>query len=775
MVKAALGDSIPRIEDARLLTGRGRFTDDIDIPGQTRAILVRSVHAAAHIRGIDTAAAREAPGVIAVFTHADLTADGIGDLPCLAQLKQADGTPMVKPAHPALARDAVHYVGDGLALVIAETLAEAKDAAEQVVVDYDPIPSVTDLTAAVAPDAPAVWPGCPDNICFEHELGDREAVDRAFAAAAHVTSLDFTVNRVSAAPMEPRAAVGVFDTGEDRYTLYCGVQNPHSMRRMLCSRILGIPETQLRVVSPDMGGAFGMRSNAYAEIALVLWAARRVGRPVKWTADRSESFLADDQARHNRTTVELALDREGKFLALRVRTLAALGAYLSMGGPTPAVMNLGSLAGVYTTPALHVSVRGVFMHTQSTSPYRGAGRPEASYAIERVIDTAAREMALDPVELRRRNMIPASAMPYKTGLVFTYDTGDFERAMDLALEAADHAGFGARHKAARGRNKLLGFGLAAVIERAAAMGEETAEIRFDPTGTATLLVGTHSHGQGHETVFRQLLSERLGLALEDIRFVQGDTDVVPHGVGTFGARSSGLAGAAIAQTAAKIIDKGRRIAAHALEAAAADIEFAEGRFTIAGTDRGLDLGEVVRLAYAPASLPAGMEPGLMERSVFAPIAPTFPNGCHACEVEIDPETGAARLTRYAVVDDVGRVMNGMLLEGQIHGAIVQGAGQVLMEDVAWDANGQPVTGTFLDYTLPRADTMPSFVVGNNDIPSTNNPLGIKGAGEAGTIGALPCVMNAIVDALAPLGIRAFDMPATPERLWRAIQSATAAS
>ena len=771
MVTAALGDAIPRIEDERLLRGRGRYTDDIDLPGQVRAILVRSVHAAARIRGIDTSAARDAPGVIAVFTNADLAADGLGDLPCAAQLTRAGGAPMLKPPHPALARDAVHHVGDGVALVIAETLAEAKDAAEMVAIDYEPMPAVTDLATAAAPGAPAVWPACPDNICFDFELGDRAAVDLAFKTAAHVTSLDFAINRVSPAPMEPRGALGAYDAGEGRYTLYCGVQNPHTMRRIIASQILGITETRLRVVSPDMGGAFGMRSNPYAEIALVLWAARRIGRPVKWIGERSEAFVADDQARDNRTTVELALDAGGTFLALRVRTLAALGAYLSMGGASPAIMNLGGLAGVYRTPAIHVGVRGVFVNTPSTAPYRGAGRPEASYAVERAIDTAAREMGLDSIDLRRRNMIPPDAMPYKTGLVFTYDTGDFERAMDLTLEAADYAGLKGRRADARGRGRLLGFGVAAVIERAAALGEEAAEIRFDPTGSITLLVGTHSHGQGHETVFRQLLCGELGVPLDAVRFVQGDTDAVLHGTGTFGSRSSGLAGVAIVQCAAKIIDKGRHIAAHALEAAADDIEFADGRFVVAGTDRGLDLGEVCRLAYSPPSLPAGMEPGLIERAMYAPTAPTFPNGCHACEVEIDPETGAATLTRYAVVDDVGRVLNPLLLDGQVHGAVVQGAGQVMMEDMAWDGAGQPITGTFLDYAFPRADDMPSFVVASNDIPSTSNPLGIKGAGEAGTVGALPCVMNAIVDALAPLGIATFDMPATPERLWRAIQSA----
>jgi carbon-monoxide dehydrogenase large subunit len=766
-----MGDAIPRIEDERLLTGRGRYTDDINLPRQARAIIVRSVHAAAGIRGINTSVAKEAPGVIAVFTHADLASDGVRDLPCMAQLNRAGGAPMVKPPHPALASDAVHHVGDGIAMVVAESLAEAKDAAELVAIDYEPRAAVTDSSAAVAPGAPAVWPSCPDNICFEFELGDRAAVDRAFETASHVTSLDFTVNRVAPAPMEPRAALGVYDLGEERYTLYCGVQNPHGMRRMMAALILGIPETQLRVVSPDMGGGFGMRSNPYAEIALVLWAARRIGRPVKWTGERAEAFVADDQGRDNRTRVELALDPEGTFLALRVRTLAALGAYLSMGGPTPAVINLGGLAGVYTTPAIHASVRGVFVNTPSTAPYRGAGRPEASYAVERAIDTAAREMALDPIEMRRRNMIPPDALPYKTGLVFTYDTGDFERAMDLTLEAADRSGFAARRAEAHGRGMLLGFGVAAVIERAAAMGEEAAEIRFDPTGTVTLLVGTHSHGQGHETVFRQLLCGELGVPFDAVRFVQGDTDAVLHGTGTFGSRSSGLAGAAIVRCAAKIIDKGRHIAAHALEAAADDIEFADGRFIVAGTDRGLDLGEVCRLAYAPPSLPPGMEPGLIERAMYAPTAPTFPNGCHACEVEIDPETGATTLTRYAVIDDVGRVINPLLLEGQVHGALVQGLGQVMMEDMAWDAAGQPITGTFLDYAMPRAGDMPFFVVGSHDIPSTNNPLGIKGAGEAGTVGALPCVMNAIVDALAPLGVRTFDMPATPGRLWRAIQSA----
>ncbi len=548
------------------------------------------------------------------------------------------------------------------------------------------------------------------------------------------------------------------------------------MRLELAGNIFRLPANRLRLIAPDVGGAFGMKGSAYPELALVLWAAKKVERPVKWIAERSESFIADHHARDNVSTVELALDDGGKFLALRVATIANLGAYLASMGVHVATNNIGGLAGTYTTPHIHVTVTGVFSNTNPTCPYRGAGRPEASYCIERIIDIAARETGIDPVELRRRNMIPAAAMPYKTGLTFTYDSGAFEKTMDMALALADWPGAAARRRAAVARGKLHGAGVASVVEMAGGPAdiplEEGIEIRFDATGHATVFAGTHSHGQGHETMYRQFAGHILGLPPERVRLVYGDTDLVFHGRGTFGSRSASVGGAAFLGAAQKIIEKGKLIAGHLLEAAALDIEFADGRFTVAGTDRSVDLVEVAKASFIAQRMPRGMELGLDANAVVTPPGPTFPNGFHVCEVEIDPDTGIATITRYAVVDDVGRVVNPLLLKGQIHGGIAQGAGQALLESVVYDpGSGQLLTGSFMDYGLPRADDLPFFAVASNEVPAETNPLGIKGAGEAGTVGALPAVMSAVNDALAPLGIRHFDMPATPERLWRAIREA----
>jgi len=771
-VHAVLGDSVARTEDDRLLSGRGRFTDDHALRDETRAVVLRSPHAAAKIVKIDTSPALSQEGVIAVFTGADIEAAGIGSAGSMADYPRPDGGPMFKATRSVLVTDAqVRHVGDPVAFVIGETLEAARLGAEAVVVDYEPLEAVTDPLAALERGSPAVWEDCPDNISFLFQAGDEKAVDEAFARADHVTSLDLVINRVSAAPMEPRAAVADFDPADDRLTLICGVQNPHIMRRILARQYLNIPETKLRLISPDMGGAFGMRSTPYPELALVLHAARRLGRPVRWTIDRSEAFVADDQARDNRTKAELALSRDGTFLGLRVQTVVSMGAYVSMGGAGPATMNIGGLAGVYRTPAIHVAVRGVLTNTPSTSAYRGAGRPEASYTIERLIDAAARELKIDRAELRRRNTITPDEMPFKTGLVFTYDCGAFEENMDRALEAIDYAGFADRAADSEARGRLRGFGLANVIERAAALGEETAEIRFDPTGGVTLLMGTHSHGQGHETVFKQMLSGKLGLGFDEVRYVQGDTDLVAHGFGTFGSRSSGLGGAALERAADKVIEKCRLIVAHTLEADAADIEYEAGVFTVAGTDRRVTLREAAQTAYAAAKLPPDIEPGLHERAAFVPTGATFPNGCHVCEVEIDPEDGTTRILRYIVVDDVGTVMNPLLLKGQIHGGIAQGVGQILMEDVAWDPEtAQQLSGSFMDYCMPRALDFPQFDVLSNPVPTKLNPLGIKGAGEAGTVGAMPCVMNAIVDALSKRGIEHLDMPATPHRVWQALHA-----
>jgi aerobic carbon-monoxide dehydrogenase large subunit len=778
MREYGIGQSVPRVEDGRLLTGRGHYTDDRKVPNAVHMVLVRSPHAAATIDGIDSAAALAMPGVLAVLTGDDVAADGIGGMSCSVKRKQRDGSPMVEPPYSILAQAAVHQVGRPVAAVIAETLAQANDAAEAVEVDYTPLPVITDTAHATDHDAARVWADVADNECFYFTLGDREAVEKAFAGAAHKVALDYVVTRVSANPMEPRAAIGFYDSADDKYTLYAGVQSPHRLRSELAQNVLCVPEGRLRVISPDMGGGFGMRGTPFVEHALVLWAAKRIGRPVRYTATRSESLATDYHARDNVARSELALDETGRFLGMRVSSQANLGGYLSHSGPHSPTNNLGGLAGVYTTPAIFAEVRGVYTHTSPTAAYRGAGRPEASYALERLIDAAAYDLDMDPAELRRRNLIPKDALPYDTGFVFTYDSGDFEGALDLAQGAADWAGFEARREEARLRGKLRGIGLVCVIEIAGGPlpvpNEESAQIRFEADGGATILMGTHSHGQGHETAFRQIGQELLGLDFADMNILYGDTDVVGHGKGTFGSRSICVGGAALKRASEKIIERATKIAAHLLETAEADITFEDGEFLVSGTDRKITLKEVARAAYMPARLASGMEIGLNESAIVLPPGATYPNGCHICEVEIDPDTGVTEIVKYTVADDVGVALNPMMVKGQVHGGIAQGAGQALMELVSYDPeSGQLLSGSYMDYAMPRADDFPSFEVLEHDVPSKNNPFGFKGAGEAGTVGALPCVMNAICNALKPLGIRHIDMPATPARIWQAIQEAPA--
>ncbi len=770
MVKFGIGQGVPRWEDPRLLRGGGRYSDDLNRPGQAHGHVLRSPHAHARIVSIDTAAATAAPGVLAVYTGDDIAEAGLGNIPCAVPRQKPDGSAMFTPPHPALKRGRVRLVGDYVAFVVAETADLARDAAELIEIDYAPLPSVTATADAVADGAPAVWDECPDNVCFVFEIGDRDAVDAAFAKADHVTRLDFDVNRIAVTPMEPRACIGEYDKYDERYTLHTGCQGPHGLRQSIAEPILHVPENRLRVISEDMGGAFGMRSGPYCENILCLFAAKALDRPVKWTGDRTESFMSDDQARDNVSTAELALDADGRFLGFRVTTVANLGAYLTLLGPHSPTNNLGSLAGPYTTPAIYTHVTGVFTNTNSTGPYRGAGRPEAAYAIERAIDTAAAEMGIDAAEIRRRNYIAPDAMPYKTGLLFTYDSGEFEANMDGALAIVDYAGFAARRDAAETRGKLRGIGISNVIEQSAGGPPEWAQIRFDPSGAATLVMGTHNHGQGHETVFRQILADKLGLEFEQVRLQQGDSDSVIAGTGTFGSRSSGVGGASIQLAADRVIDKCRKVAAHKLEAAEEDIEFADGGFTVAGTDRTMTLIDAAKAVQHFMTAPPGMEVGLSEWAAWSPPAPTFPNGCHVCEVEIDRDTGALDIIRYAAVDDVGTVINPLLMVGQLHGGIVQGLGQAALENVVWDReSGQLVSGSFMDYTMPRADDLPSFEMEINEVPTPTNPMGVKGAGEAGCVGALPAVMNAIVAALRPLGVTTLDMPATPERVWRAMQ------
>ncbi len=773
--KFAMGQSVSRLEDPRLVQGLGRYSDDVNLPRQAHAVVVRSPHAHARIRGIDPAAALGAPCVLAVLTGADLAADRLGNLPTDASRKRRDGAPAFPTPRPALVRERARHVGDPVALVVATSPEAAADAAELVAVDYEPLPAVTGAARATRGGAPAVWHEAPDNVAFVWEAGPRDAVTRAFAGAAHVTRLDFVVTRVAAAPMEPRAAVGEFDRRTGRYTLHTGIQGPHGLRALLAEQVFRVPHGQVRVVTSDVGGSFGMRSGIYPELVLVLWAAKRLGRPVKWTSSRREGFLSDEHGRDNVTTAELALDAGGRFLGLRVALKVDIGAYLTPRSAGPATNNVGGLAGVYTTPAIHIESTGVFTNTTPTGPYRGAGRPEATYAIERVIDVAARELGIDPVELRRRNLIPASAMPFKTGLVFTYDCGDFERSMAMALTRSDRAAFEPRRAEARARGMLLGLGVANPIEVAGgpytALNPDTAELRVNPDGSVSLFAGSTSMGQGNETAFTQIVSDRLGLPPERIQVFSGDSDALGAGRGNGGSGAISVGGSAVLRATEKTIERGRRIAAHLLEAAPEDVTLRDGRFVVAGTDRDVPWSRVARTAYQPRQLPPGLEPGWSDTAAFTPPAVTFPNGCHVCEVEVDPETGMVRVLRYTVVDDVGRMINPLLVKGQIHGGAVQGLGQGLAEVLTYDEAGQVLSGSFMDYAMPRADEVPLFDVQAHEVPTRVNPLGAKGVGEAGTVGALPALLNAVNDALGPLGVRHLDMPVTPERVWQAIRAA----
>jgi carbon-monoxide dehydrogenase large subunit len=775
MSKYGIGQPVSRFEDPRLLRGEGRYINDVNLLGQAYAVLLRSPHAHARIRRIDTAAASAMPGVLAVLTGEDVARDGLGTIPMTLPRKRPDGSPMFASPHPGLARDRVRFVGDPVAMIVAESPNQAKDAAEAVEIDYEPLPSVTDTAASVAPGALAVWDACPDNISNVAAAGNASATSAAFANAAHVVRRRYVISRVYAHFMEPRGAIGTYDRGEERYTLYADVQYPHRVRNALASHIFKIPESKIRVIAGDVGGGFGTKGWQYVEHRLVLWAAKQLGRPVKWTCDRSEAILADEHARDNVSDAELALDKDGRFLGLRVRTLASVGAYISSDRNLLATFgNVHTLSGVYAIPAAHVHVTCVLSNKSATAPYRGAGRPEAIYIIERLIDDAARECGFDRVELRRKNLIPASAMPYKNAFGITYDCGEFAQNQDAVLKLADFAGFPARRAEAQKRGKLRGLGLANAIERAASPGLEYGEIRFNPNGTALVLMGTKNQGQGHETMFKQVVNERLGLNPEDVHYIDGDTDRVAFGMGTMGSRSTVIGGTALWLAADKVIAKGKKIAAHLLEAAVEDIAFGDGRFSVAGTDRSVGIKEVARAAFQPGKLPPGLEGGLYETGTFSPKQDTFPNGSHICEVEIDPDTGEVAMMRYAVVDDVGTVVNPMGLKGQIHGGIGQGLGQALMEQVVYDpASGQLLSGSFMDYCMPRADTTCNIAIESNPVPTKLNPLGAKGAGEAGTVGALPAVINAVLDALAPLGVRELDMPATSERVWQAIQAAKA--
>lgn len=774
MGEYAIGQGVPRSEDPRLLRGGGRYVDDVKLPRMAYGVVVRSPHAHAVIRSIDTTAALAAPGVLAVLTGADWTASGFGDIPSGGGMTLRDGSKMFVPPTPALARDKVRRVGDYVAFVIAESPYQAMDAAELVAVDYEPLPSVTSTADAMKPGMPVIWDQCPNNVAFVHVGGDKAKTDAAFAAAAHVVKEELVINRVVAAAMEPRSTIGDYNPSTGNYTLYTTTQGAHTFRAAVAGKVLKVPESKVRVIAQDVGGSFGMKSAVYNETGLVLLASKLLHRPVKWTSTRAEAILSDSQGRDNVVTVELALDAGHRFTALRVTSIANLGCCLMQGTLNPPVNNLGGIAGVYRIPAISVDVTGVYTNTVPTRPYRGAGRPEASFMIERIVDVAADQVGIDPTELRRINYIQPTELPYKTALTFNYDSGEFEKNMDLALRLADYAGFEARRKAARARGKLRGIGLSNCIEKAASPGVEGAELRFDRSGTATLFAGSVTTGQGHETVFKQIVCERLGLKFSDVHYVWGDTDKVAFGHGSGGSRSSALGSSAVLLATEKVLAKATKIAAHALEVDAGDVAFADGVFSSPKSNKTLTIKDIAKLAVNPKALPAGMEPGLMEQAVHVAKAANYPNGVHVCEVEVDEETGKAEIVAYSVVDDVGTVLNVNLMHGQVHGGIAQGAGQILKEDMACDpATGQPLTGTFMDYAMPKAADFPMMRITCNPVPTKTNPLGVKGVGEAGTVGSMPAVANALVDALSVLGIRNIPMPATPERVWRLIQGARA--
>jgi carbon-monoxide dehydrogenase large subunit len=759
-----------RSEDGPLLTGRGRFTDDVDAPGQVHAAFVRAPVAHAAIRGVDVAPALALPGVLAVLTGADARAAGLGAIPPAATFPGRGGKPLVPAPIPALATDRIRHVGEAVAIAVAETAAQAADAAAAVVLDLDPLPAAPDVNAALAPGAPAIWPDAPGNVAFDWADGDVPAVEAAFGRAAHVARVRLHDTRLAPAAMEPRAAIGHWDPADGRYTLIASTQGVAVVRRLLAEGVFKIPASQLRVVTHDVGGGFGMKVQAYPEYAALLFAARRVGRPVKWRATRLESFLADTGGRDGVLEGELALDATGRFLALRVRTRVGLGAYVTAFAAVFGTNNTKNcLSSVYRIPAIAIDVTLAFTNAAPLGPYRGAGRPEALYVIERLIDRAADALALDRVELRRRNLIPPTAMPYRTPNGPVYDSGEFEAVMDRALRLADWQGFPVRRAAAERAGRLRGIGLCCFLEVAGGILDETVQLRFGTDGTVRLHTGAQPMGQGHLSSFPPLVAARLGIDPSAVRLVQGDSDLVPAGTPTVASRSMMMAGSAAALACDASIDNGRRVAAHYFEAAVPDIEFAAGRFRVRGTDRAIGLLDLAARARTLPGLPEELAGGLDSAGTFVSPQMSFPNGCHVSEVEIDPETGRVTVVGYAAVDDVGRIVHETIVEGQIHGGIAQGLGQVLGEHVVYDEHGQLLTASFMDYMLPRADDLPPLRVGHHAVPCTTNPLGVKGAGESGVAGALPSAVNAVLDALGTRGVREMDLPMSPARVWAALR------
>lgn len=773
MSKFGIGQAVRRVEDQRFLTGTGSYVSDISLPRQCHGAAVLSTHAHAAIKNVDVSAALASPGVVCVLTAADAKTDKIGGIPPFFMPEAWGGPKGYATLRPVLA-DRARCVGERIAFVVAETEAQARDAAELVEVEYDPLPAAIDVEEAAQSAAPKLWSDNPNgNIGVTIAFADKTATDAAFAAARHVVKLRLYNNRVTATAIEPRAALGMYDAASDSYTLYTASQDPHGLRSSLASAIFNIPETKIRVISPDVGGGFGMKANLYPDDVLVLWASRRCGRPVKWTATRTESLMCDTHGRDQVIYGELALDEDGKILGIRANAYQSLGAYWSAAITAPLFFSLMLIPSVYDVAAVDLTTNAVFTNTAPTSVYRGAGRPEAIYFIERLLDRAAQVTGIDRVELRRRNLIKPEALPYHTPTHQNYDSGDFQRMMDRCLELADWNGFNARQSASRKAGKLRGRAITPYIEIGGVFNERM-ELRFDPGGTVSIIAGTHSHGQGHATAFAQLVSEWLGVPFDSVHYIQGDTEKVAFGRGTFAARSSMVGGVALRFAADGIIAKAKQMASALLEAAENDIEFNEGMFTVAGTDKRIPLTAVAKAFFAPAGPVLKFGLGLDAVGTYSGVpggAPNYPNGCQICEVEVDPETGLVTIDRFAAVDDLGMVINPAICEGQIHGGIAQGAGQALLEGIAYDGSGQLLTGSFMDYGIPRASTLPNIASALEEVPAKTNPLGIKGIGESGTIGAPPTIVNAVLDALHSLGVEAIDMPLTPSRVWQAIQNA----
>ena len=785
-----VGQSVKRVEDKRFITGKGNYTDDIVLPGMTFAAVVRSPYGHANITKISTTAAAKADGVVAVLTGKEMQEDGIAGLPAGWQVDFKNGDTMKEPPHPSLAIDKVRHVGDSVAVVIAETRAQAKDAAELVKVTYEVLDAVVDVVEAQKSGAPQLHADVPNNIPFDWELGDKEKTDSAMSQAKHVTTLEFRNQRLVPNAIEPRCAIGHYEDARDHYTLYTSSQNPHVIRLLMCAFVMGIPEHKVRVISPDVGGGFGSKIFHYAEEVIVSWSSKRVGRPVKWTAERSESFVTDAHGRDHATKAEMGFDGDGKMVALRVDTHANMGAYLSTFAPCIPTYLYGTLLqGVYTTPAVHVNVTAAFTNTTPVDAVRGAGRPEATYLIERLVDQAAHEMGVDPADLRRQNLIPpfdgVQQPGYETQVALVYDSGNYEAVLDKALDMAGYDDLRRRQEEARKEGRYIGIGLSTYIEAcgiapSAVVGSlgaraglyESATVRVQPTGKVSVYTGSHSHGQGHDTTFAQLVSGNLGIPMDDIEIIHGDTEKVPFGMGTYGSRSLAVGGVAIRNSCEKIKEKGAKIAAHLLEASERDLEYADANWTVKGTDKSIGFADVSLTAYVPHNYPEGLEPGLEFTSFYDPANFTFPYGAHIAVVEVCPDTGIVKIERYIAADDMGNIVNPMIVDGQVHGGVTHGIGQALMEGAIYDDDGQLTNGSYMDYAMPRADDVPAFETARTVTPCPHNPLGVKGAGETGTIGSTPAIVNAVIDALWPLGVRHLEMPLTPQKVWQAIQAAS---